>query len=169
MKELAGGQAKELSDKAKFRLKVLDWHRNSSPRFSISGLPDASLTCRHFGIHRSMFYRWKDRFDPKRSESLENKSRRPKKRRGPGYSWELVGKVKDMRKADPTYSGKKLPAADDGGVPSVATLGRLIRRNNLFFRPDGIKQRRKRSGGAKGCTSRRAWQAGGIRHETCWA
>jgi len=34
-------------------------------------------------------------------------------------------------------------------VPSVATLGRLIRRNNLFFRPDSIKLRRKRSRGAK--------------------
>jgi len=57
MKELARGQSKDLSDKAKFRLQVLDWYRNNSPRFSLSGLPDASLTCRHFGIYRSMFYR----------------------------------------------------------------------------------------------------------------
>jgi len=34
-------------------------------------------------------------------------------------------------------------------VPSVATLGRLIRRNNLFFRPDSIKLRRKPSRGRK--------------------
>jgi hypothetical protein len=53
MREPAKGAAKELSEKAKFRLKVFDWYRNTPPRFSLSGLPDAKLACRHFGIHRS--------------------------------------------------------------------------------------------------------------------
>jgi len=133
---------------------VLDWYRNNSPRFSLSGLPDASLTCRHFGIYRSMFYCWKSPFDSKRLVSLENKSHHPKKKRRPGYSSELVSKVRELRKAEATYSGKKLRPIllrmmAQQEVPSIATLGRLIQRNNLFFRPDSIKLRRKRSRGAK--------------------
>jgi hypothetical protein len=64
MRELARGEITALSEKAKFRLKVFDWYRNTSARFSPAGQPDASLTCRHFGIHRSYFYRWKKRYDP---------------------------------------------------------------------------------------------------------
>ena len=53
MRELSRGTGRELSEKARFRLKVFDWYRNTAPRFSLSGLPEVSLTCRHFGIHRS--------------------------------------------------------------------------------------------------------------------
>jgi hypothetical protein len=83
MREPARGERKALSEAAKFRLKVFDWYRNSSPRFSLAGLPDAKLTCRHFGIHRSYFYRWKKRYDPKRLSSPENKPPVPKRKREP--------------------------------------------------------------------------------------
>src|SRR5712691_1153684 len=38
---------------------------------------NVSKTCRHFGIARSTFMRWIDRFDPHDPESLEEHSRRP--------------------------------------------------------------------------------------------
>ena len=147
MRELAKGELPELSRKAKFRLKVPDWYRHVSPRFSAAGLPDAGLTCRHFGIHRSMFYRWRKRFEAKRLSSLEDKSRTPKRKREPAYSRKLVSRVKEIRKEDPTYSARKIRPIllrTMPEVPSVATLGRLISRNGLFFRPD-TKLRRKRS------------------------
>jgi len=143
----------ELSKKAKFRLEVFDWYFNNSSLFSLSGLPDAQLTCRHFGIHRSYFYRWKKRYDKKRLVSLENRSQAPHTKRQPEYSRDVVKAVKEIREKDPTYSGKKirtilLRSMAEEEVPSEATIGRLIRRENLFFRAD-TSRRKKHSNSAK--------------------
>jgi hypothetical protein len=40
----------------KRRLEALDWRYKKSSRYSSSGKPEAALTCRHFGMHRSLFY-----------------------------------------------------------------------------------------------------------------
>jgi len=85
LKNLLRGETKPLSAKAKFRLKVFDWHTHESPKYSANGKPDAKRMCRHFGLPRSTFYRWKKRFDKTSPASLENKSTAPKKRRGPSY------------------------------------------------------------------------------------
>jgi hypothetical protein len=114
MRELARGERKALSEKAKFRLKVFDWYRNTSLRFSLAGLPDAKLTCRHFAIHRSYFYRWKGRYDRKRLSSLENRRTAPKRKREPGYSRELVRAVRMIREADPSYSAKRFVPSSCG-------------------------------------------------------
>jgi putative transposase len=146
MRYLADRSQGELSKKAKFRLEVLDWYRLKSGQYSRSGKPDASLTCRHFGIHRSYFYRWLKRFDNRRLDSLENKTTRPKKKREVDYSRALVEQVRELRKANPTYSGKKLRPIllrTMEEVPSVATLGRLITREGLFFRAE-VKRREKK-------------------------
>jgi len=143
----------ELSKKATFRLEVFDWYYNNSSLFSLSGQPDAKLTCRHFGIHRSYFYRWKKRYDKRRLASLENRSQAPHKKRKPEYSRDAVKAVKEIRQKDPTYSGKKirpilLRSMAEAAVPSEATIGRLIRREKLFFRADASR-RKKHSNSAK--------------------
>jgi transposase len=156
--------APTLSEKAKHRLEVLDWYFKKSSQFSVSGLPEVKLTCRHFGMHRSQFYRWKARYNPKRLESLEPGSTAPKRKRQPEYTRALVEKVRAIRKEDQTYSGKKirpilLRSMAEAEVPSVSTLGRLINRENLFFRPD-TKLRRKRSNAALKAHERRRKPAG---------
>jgi putative transposase len=139
-----------LSEKAKHRLEVLDWYYKKSRYYSLSGLPEVTVTCRHFGMHRSQFYRWKNRYDPQRLISLEPTSTAPKKKREREYSREVVAKVRAIREKDQTYSGKKirpilLRTMAEADVPSVSTLGRLISRENLFFRPDNTNVHRKRS------------------------
>jgi len=62
-RELARSQSKELSVKAKFRLTVFDWYYQKSPALSITGVRNASLTCRHFGNHHSLFYYWLKRYN----------------------------------------------------------------------------------------------------------
>jgi hypothetical protein len=57
----------ELSEQAKHRLEALDWYYKKPGCYSSSGKPEAALTCRHFGVHRSQFYRWKNRFCPQAS------------------------------------------------------------------------------------------------------
>ncbi|GMO14616.1 MAG: hypothetical protein Pg6A_00190 [Termitinemataceae bacterium] len=149
LRELAKKETKYLSEKAKLRLKIFDYYYQISSQYSLSGKPNAKLTCRHFGIHRSYFYRWKARYDKTRLSSLENKPTIPAKQRKPDYSCKLVNRVKDIRKADPTYSGAKIRAIllremRAESVPSAPTLNRLIFREKLWFRHD-IKRRQKHS------------------------
>jgi len=154
----------ELSDKAKHRLEVPGWYFKKSARFSVSGLHEVKLTCRHFGMYRSQFYRWLKRCDPKRLASLEPHSTAPKRKRQPGYSRALVDKVRAIRKEDQSYSGKKirpilLRSMAGADVPPVSTLGRLITREGLFFRPD-TKLHRKRSNAALKAHERKRKPAG---------
>jgi transposase len=140
MREPAKGAARELPEKAKFRLKIFDRYFRESLRFSQTGKPDVSLTCRHFGIHRSYCCRWKARYDKRRLSSPENRPARPGKRREPRYSCDLVNRIREIRKAGLAYSAKKirpvvLRELEGVSAPSVSTLGRLISRENLFFRP----------------------------------
>jgi transposase len=156
--------APALSEKAKRRLEVLDWYFKKSPRFSRNKKPNAAVACRHFGIHRSRFYRWKARYNPGRLESPEPGSAAPKRKRRPEYSRAPVEKVRAIRKEDQTYSGKKirpilLRSMAEAEVPSVSTLGRLISREGLFFRPD-TKLHRKRSKSALKAHERRRKPAG---------
>jgi hypothetical protein len=59
------------------------------------------------GKTKDRFYRWKNRYSPKRLTSLEPGSTTPKKKREPEYSRDLAAKVLAIRKEYPTYSGKR--------------------------------------------------------------
>lgn len=148
-RQLAKGSPKPISDEAKFRLKVIDWYRLKSPRFSKNGKPNVSATCRHFSIHRSLFYRWFGRFKNGKVETLENKSRRPKNVRQVRYDSKTVEVVRKIRKENPSYSAKKIAVIikrDEllENPPSAATVGRIIKKYNMYYRSD-IKERHKRA------------------------
>lgn len=77
-RKLAKGVERQ-SREARQRLKIVDWYRLESRKFSASGRPDAALTCRHFGIHRSYLSRWRARYSKGGVRALEDKSRSPKR------------------------------------------------------------------------------------------
>ena len=87
-------QAASLSREALKRLSWLDWY--------LSHGRNAELTCRHFGISKSLFYRWKNRFNPKNLQSLEfdTKSRRPKKVRETMLSFLAKKRIYEIRFQD---------------------------------------------------------------------
>jgi transposase InsO family protein len=58
----------QLSREAKFRLRVIEHYLLTTK--------NVSLTCRHYAITRSYFYKWYKRFNPKNLSSLEDLSRR---------------------------------------------------------------------------------------------
>lgn len=128
----------KLSREAKHRLKVIDYylkHRN------------VSLTCRHFGISRSYFYKWYRRFNPRNLASLENKSCRPLNTRAVTYNTAFVRIIRKLRTDYPYLSSKKLAVIvrrDYGIKYSASTIGRIIKRFNLYFRAV-ISISRKRS------------------------
>ena len=75
----------DLSRTAKQRLKWLDYY--------FAHGRNAALPCRHFGISRQTFYRWRPRYDPHDLTTLEDRSRRPKRVRQRQWSPELVAAV----------------------------------------------------------------------------
>ena len=94
--------------------KSLDLSREARQRlewflyYESKGKRNAALVCRHFGIGRSLFYKWKDRFDEENLQTLENGIRFPKHRRARVSSALLDGRVIALRKRYPAYGKEKL-------------------------------------------------------------
>ena len=129
-----------LSKEARLRLKWMDYYHKHR---------DASLTCRHFGIGRSLFYKWKYRYDRQGPKGLEEASKRPDRVRTPVTPTVHVDLIRTLRKSHPEYSKYKLRIIlqrDYGVTLSDSTIGRVITRYNLFFarpvKPKGHPQRR---------------------------
>lgn len=119
----------QLSKEAKHRLNIIEHYLNKTN--------NVSLTCRHFAITRSYFYKWHKRYNPKHLVSLENHSRRPKHLRQATYDYGLVKLVRKLRTDYPSYSSKKLAVIlrrDFDRNFSAATLGRIIKKFSLYFR-----------------------------------
>ncbi|MDR0473534.1 MAG: hypothetical protein LBH43_07690 [Treponema sp.] len=79
--------------------------------------------------------------------------------RRPTYSRELAGKVRQIRKDDPSYSAKKIRPIllrTTSAVPSASTIGRLINRENLFLRAGTKRHKKRMNGREKPITSKRA-------------
>lgn len=141
-----------LSKEAKVRLKWVDYYLGHEK--------NASLTCRHFGIVRSCFYKWLNRFNSLGLSGLETVSTKPKNTRCSLVPSEVVSLVKALRKANPEYSKYKLQTIlkrDYGYSLSASTIGRIITHYKLFFAPPvkpknhprrlaSLKKRRKPTG-----------------------
>jgi transposase InsO family protein len=111
-----------LSKKAKQRLKWFDYYSSHEN--------NARLTCRYFGISPQTFYRWKRRYDPRHTESLEDRSHHPRQVRQPTYSVELVDAVLKSREEYPRWGKDKLVILlhREGFTSSASTVGRILKK-----------------------------------------
>src|SRR5258707_13849049 len=66
--------------------------------------------CRHFGISRQTFYRWRRRFDRHDLTTLEGRSHRPRHIRRPTWTTATVDRVLPPRKQYPCWGKAKLVA-----------------------------------------------------------
>lgn len=87
-----------LSKDALKRLTWIDWYYFHGK--------NAELTCRHFGISKSVFYRWFNRFNKNNLKTLEfdTKTRRPVRVRTPNINTKTYQRIYDIRKNDPEKS-----------------------------------------------------------------
>ncbi len=85
-------------------------------------------TCRHFGISRQTFYRWKRRFSRHDLTTLEERSYRPHKVRKPTWAAELAERVLSLRKQYPRWGKDKLVVLLRRERRSVSTsmVGRIL-------------------------------------------
>lgn len=126
-----------LTPQAKYRIKVLDWHRAHGG--------NVSLTARRFGLDRGTVRRWTKRFQARGVLSLNDRSKRPLRLRTPTVSPDIVVRVCTLRRQYPAWSKHKIHAllAQDGVRVSVSTVGRILKRRG-FIHPKA-SQRRKRA------------------------
>jgi transposase InsO family protein len=113
-----------LSREARQRLRWMDYYLAHGGR--------VRLTCRHFGLSPSTFYRWLRRYDPRRLESLEDdrRTRRPRRVRLPQTAPDLVGRIRAVREAYPRWGKAKLAwlLRQEGWTVSASTVGRTLSR-----------------------------------------
>jgi transposase InsO family protein len=111
----------------------------------------ASLTCRHFGIGRSLLHKWVSRFDEENLRTLEDLSRAPKRNREREASPLQDGRVIALRKRYPAYGKEKIKVLYEReyGEPITSWyVQRVIETFHLQRRKKGRKPY-KRSGKAK--------------------
>lgn len=128
-------QTVTLPKAAKLRLSWLDYYRAHGR--------NAALTARHFGIARSCFFKWKQRYDKYGPRGLIDRPKRPRTTRQPTTPRPVVDAITQLRRANPEYSKYKLAVIlkrDFGYSASASTVGRVISRYNLFFAPP-VKQK----------------------------
>jgi putative transposase len=111
---------------------------------------NVARTCRHFGISRQTFYRWKRRFDRHDPTTLEGHSHRPRKVRQPTWTAELAERVLALRKQYPRWGKDKLVVLlrRENRIVSTSMVGRILaqlkRRGALHEPPRAAVLRRER-------------------------
>src|ERR1700740_1563596 len=109
----------------------------------------AARTCRHFGISRQTFYRWKRRFDRHDLTTLEGHSHRPRIVRQPTWTVELAERVLALRKQYPRWGKDKLAVLlrRENCIVSTSMVGRILadlkRRGALHEAPRAAVRRRE--------------------------
>jgi len=91
--------AEKLTSAARFRIKVLDWHRAQGQ--------NVSLTARHFGLGRATLHRWLKRHREQGLIGLNDRSRRPHQVRRPTTAWPVTARLVELRKEYPAGSQYK--------------------------------------------------------------
>jgi len=128
--------AGNLTERAKQRLKILNWHREHGK--------NVSLTARHFGLTRYTVRNWQKRLDKFGPRGLNDNSHRPKNLRQIITSWKIVSEVVKIRKQYPAWSKYKIQAIlkQKQIMVSASTIGRILKRKELINKKISIKRQK---------------------------
>lgn len=116
----------KLSAEARQRLSWMDMYRECGV---------ATKVCRHFGIPRRTFCRWKKRYNPYDLTSLESWSRRPK--RSPRTTpWPIEQQVLAVKRAHPRWGKDKIALylVKKHIALSGKTVWKILKRHRLIVR-----------------------------------
>lgn len=128
-----------LSKDALRRLLWIDWYFNHGK--------NAELTCRHFCISKSVFYRWKNRFNSKNLQTLEfdTKTRRPHKVREMTTPMWIQQKIYNVRFLDLEKSKYEIQVElkEEGIIIGRKCIQKVINRNSELRNLQHAKRVRK--------------------------
>ena len=142
--EMAAGRKADISREAKVKLSWMDYFQKTG---------SVSKTCRHFGITRKTFHKWKKRYDPKDLRSLEEHDRLPQKRRQRELTVEQEARIVALRKKFIRLGKEKLAKMyqdEYGEKISAWKVQKVIERKNIYYNAKKTaKVTRKRLKGKK--------------------
>lgn len=121
-----------LSKSARHRLKWFDYYHKCQ---------NVAQTCRHFGISRKTFYKWKSKYDPYNLYTLEDESRAPKNPRRPEITPTEEERIIELRKKHLCYSKIKLAVIYERIYhQSISSwkIQRIIQKYKLYPNPKKI-------------------------------
>jgi len=123
-----------ISEKAKQRIKVVDWLKAHNE--------NVSLAARHFGLDRETMRIWRNRLEKEGLIGLNDKSHRPRSCRKPTTDWKTVSEVVKIRKQYPAWSKYKIKTLLERKKikTSASTVGRILKRRGLINRKISIKR-----------------------------
>jgi transposase InsO family protein len=103
-------------------------------------LGNVSAACRELGISRSLFYRWRKRFERYGPEGLHPRRTRARRGRPPEVPAHLERQVLAQALAWPTWGPKRLAVqlAREGLTLAPSTIYRLLRRSGLGTRRERL-------------------------------
>ena len=134
---------KKLSTRAQLRLEWIIFYHTIGDK-------NATKTTKHFGIARSIFYFWFNRFNETKLETLEDKSSRPKNTRGWQPEPKALARMIKLRKKYIHWSKIKLATvyeSEHGEKISSWQFQRVICEFNLY--PKRKEKRWSRNGAKK--------------------
>lgn len=126
-----------LTERAKHKLKALDWHKAHGENIS--------LTARHFGLTRKTVRLWKKQLKKRGPVGLNEQSKRPRKTPLPITSPEIVTHICQIRKSYPAWSKYKIREIlerDYGVITSSSTVGRVLKKRGLIDKRKSEKRKR---------------------------
>lgn len=130
-------RAGQLTERAKHKLKILDWH--------FSHGRNNCLTARHFGITRRSLKLWQKKLKQFGPVGLNEKSKAPKTKRMPTTLPEIFFKIIKIRKQYPAWSKYKIRRIlkrDYSIVASASNIGRILKRTSLIDKKKSEKRRK---------------------------
>ena len=133
----------KLSKEGQRRLKWIDYYLKKK---------NVSETCRHFDIHRCLFYKWFNRYKKLGVKGLETKNRRPLNIRQREIVFETQNEIENIRRANPAWSKYKVSwilKRDFEIICSPSSVNRVFHDKNLFW-PKPVNQMQ--------ISSKKAWK-----------
>ncbi len=112
--------------------------------FYTIGNRNNSLTASYFGIARKTFHKWKRRFNPDNMLTLEQYSRKPKKRRQWTVTYEEERNIRQLREKHLKWGKKKLQVVykrNHGTDISTNKIQKVINKYTLY--PDPVNHQKK--------------------------
>lgn len=133
-------QTAGLSKDALKRLSWIDWYFTHGK--------NAELTCRHFGISKSVFYRWFNRYNPRSLQTLEfdTKTRRPHSIREMTTSPEILRRIYEVRFEDRRKSKYEIheELKREGALVSHKVIQKVINRHQELQNTQYKRKHKKR-------------------------
>jgi len=130
-------RAGQLTERAKHKLKALDWHRSQEENIS--------LTARHFGYTRKVIRAWIKQLRLRGPVGLNEQSKAPKRKPTPTTSPEAVMRICKIRRQYPArskYKIREILERDYSMVVSASTVGRVLKRRGLIDKKKSAKRRK---------------------------